>query len=304
MKRKTLLLHFLLALLTIPAFGQGIIYGPTSVCLNQPYNYSMRILRTDICMVQISITGGTINGITNQNMHCAVLGTCPAPYYQNINMSNTIWTSSGTKKITVTFFRSNTNNCYSSGSLVQVGSPLVYNVYNSPTGGNISGPSSVSGSTAYFNIPGSYTNHSWSVVPNGSGINVYNYGNNCTLTNVNNSPYSWHMISFQGTNSCGTTHYASKSFYKTSGGGGWKLGDELIEIDIFPNPATDKLTIQLPDYDNEVRVMDLSGREMIRRQGSGEMHLDIASLAVGTYFISVRDLSGKIPPMNSKFIKQ
>ena len=281
----------------------GFFTGPTSVCLNQSYTYGFRITRSDVCLAQITITGGSINGVSGtQNLHCFTQGSCPVPYYQNLNMSNTIWTSSGTKKIEIQLFRSNTGNCYSSGSLVPVGSVQTYNVSTFSSNATVNGPTTVTGSTAYFNISGSFSNQSWSVVPNGSGIGIINNGNNCTLTNVNNSPFSWHMISFQGTNSCGNTHYASKSFWKSSGG--WKLGDEIIEIDIFPNPATDKLTVRLPDYQNEVRVLDLSGRELMRREASGEIHLDIASLAVGTYFIQVTDLSGKVPPMNNKFVKQ
>ena len=83
---------------------------------------------------------------------------------------------------------------------------------------------------------------------------------------------------------------------------------ELHELEIFPNPGRDQVTLKLPNIQNEVfvQVLDMSGREVARNQhaiGSQNVTLDIHALQSGNYLIHLEDKSGRIIAQ-SKLIKQ
>lgn len=71
---------------------------------------------------------------------------------------------------------------------------------------------------------------------------------------------------------------------------------------LFPNPATNRLTIQgeRPKESAELRVVDLTGRTVLAPQLQG-MTIDITSLAAGTYTLVIRDAQGI---KNAVFMKQ
>lgn len=78
--------------------------------------------------------------------------------------------------------------------------------------------------------------------------------------------------------------------------------ENLAEIKIYPNPASDYITIQsteLQQYD--CIVYDLSGRILIRKKVYGNKRLDISGLKPSYYFIEIRE-GGKKKFMD-KFIK-
>ena len=75
-------------------------------------------------------------------------------------------------------------------------------------------------------------------------------------------------------------------------------------LKIYPNPATDELTIDLSDLtttSNTINVLDVAGRRIETVDSSSPvMHLPISSYRQGIYLISIKNTNGII---NTKFIK-
>ncbi len=67
----------------------------------------------------------------------------------------------------------------------------------------------------------------------------------------------------------------------------------LEDVLIYPNPVSHNLYVRLPEtMQYEVKLMDMTGKEVIGKQGRGELvSLDISSLAQGTYLLLVIDRS-------------
>jgi hypothetical protein len=82
--------------------------------------------------------------------------------------------------------------------------------------------------------------------------------------------------------------------------------DELLnyEVSIFPNPAMDILTIDLP-IENEhfsISIIDLEGRELSSQSTIGSQHeIDISSFPNGIYLLEVRTEKGRTA--QKKFVK-
>ncbi|MEN0003859.1 MAG: S8 family serine peptidase [Bacteroidota bacterium] len=67
---------------------------------------------------------------------------------------------------------------------------------------------------------------------------------------------------------------------------------ELQEVDLqlFPNPTSEVVTVTVADEINEVVVFGLDGRQILRNtyEGIEQVTLDVSKLAAGTYLINVR----------------
>ena len=71
---------------------------------------------------------------------------------------------------------------------------------------------------------------------------------------------------------------------------------ELLEdVMIYPNPVEHHLYVRMPETMRyEVRLVDMNGKEVMNKQGRGELvSLDISSLSKGTYLLLVIDRSGQ-----------
>ena len=79
----------------------------------------------------------------------------------------------------------------------------------------------------------------------------------------------------------------------------------LTDISIFPNPATDHLTVLLPQYgDYEFYLFDLTGKLIIQRKAQDtEMTLNISHLNTAEYMLIVIDRPNKLKNI-FKIIKQ
>jgi hypothetical protein len=58
-------------------------------------------------------------------------------------------------------------------------------------------------------------------------------------------------------------------------------------IRVYPNPASDFLTIELPEYPTSVEIVDALGRTVTTIVAQGLYHFDISEMRAGTYFIHV-----------------
>jgi murein DD-endopeptidase MepM/ murein hydrolase activator NlpD len=83
--------------------------------------------------------------------------------------------------------------------------------------------------------------------------------------------------------------------------------DRQIDLQLFPNPVRDQLTIQSLNSFNldHLELRDLSGRNIelpIEQFNGNELVLDVASLHAGVYSILITDFHGNI--QTKRFIKQ
>ena len=68
-------------------------------------------------------------------------------------------------------------------------------------------------------------------------------------------------------------------------------------IRIYPNPATDFLTLQLPHNNDQymILVFDLSGKLIMPgRKAVGQLTLDLSKLHPSVYIVKVQDSKGNI----------
>ena len=72
-------------------------------------------------------------------------------------------------------------------------------------------------------------------------------------------------------------------------------GAEASQISVYPNPASDLLTVELTNLE-EVQLYDLSGKKVLEQIGNtGDvLELDISKLTTGTYILSARQRDGKV----------
>jgi hypothetical protein len=69
---------------------------------------------------------------------------------------------------------------------------------------------------------------------------------------------------------------------------------EELSFGLYPNPATDRLTLELPGPVAEVSLRDALGRRLKHRRevGRGRMQWSVGDLAPGVYFVTVRSEAG------------
>ncbi|NVK65428.1 MAG: T9SS type A sorting domain-containing protein [Flavobacteriales bacterium] len=68
---------------------------------------------------------------------------------------------------------------------------------------------------------------------------------------------------------------------------------ETSHFEVFPNPATNKLSIESKEMVSHVSIFDHSGREVVSMDvNDSSIHLDIGELAKGVYSISIQTESG------------
>ncbi|MEX1003566.1 MAG: T9SS type A sorting domain-containing protein [Crocinitomicaceae bacterium] len=92
--------------------------------------------------------------------------------------------------------------------------------------------------------------------------------------------------------------------YNANGLQGWANNEELennSQIQVYPNPATHELTIQMGEgIIEKVNIFDLSGRQLIK-QTNGSNTVDVSGLSKGQYIIVVTVEGTEYV---SKFVKQ
>lgn len=86
---------------------------------------------------------------------------------------------------------------------------------------------------------------------------------------------------------------------------GMETIESTNELVVYPNPATDKLTLEFPftEGDANISIVNALGQTVLTQKATdteGELELNIQSLPAGLYFIAVQN-GGKI--FNSRFIK-
>lgn len=72
-------------------------------------------------------------------------------------------------------------------------------------------------------------------------------------------------------------------------------GEDTSQINVYPNPATDELTVELADL-TTVEIYDLTGKKLIAQTGNtgDEISLDVSVLSKGTYILTATRKDGKV----------
>ncbi len=81
----------------------------------------------------------------------------------------------------------------------------------------------------------------------------------------------------------------------------------INNVKLFPNPASEKVTLQLPKNQQgevyTIKIKDISGKvQLLQKLAGGVQHLNINGLATGNYLIEVTDCKGK--RITEKLMKQ
>lgn len=112
--------------------------------------------------------------------------------------------------------------------------------------------------------------------------------------------YSIRVFGYNGANStsCYTLNVART--------GASFSGEEAFtaEYTLWPNPATEKLTVESsrPNDAMTLEILDINGQRLSSHQTGGTTTLDVAQLSAGVYFIRITSMGSAITQL--KFIKQ
>ena len=86
------------------------------------------------------------------------------------------------------------------------------------------------------------------------------------------------------------------------------MNDLVNKIDVFPNPAIDKLNFFIPNEitASQIELYDIQGRRVLSRQlldnSSGNIEIDINDLSSGIYVVSIGLTNGM--KINKKVVKK
>ena len=69
------------------------------------------------------------------------------------------------------------------------------------------------------------------------------------------------------------------------------IGDQVeMDAEVYPNPATDQITVRVADEMTQIRIFNIQGQEVLRQTYSGkdEAMLDVSNLSSGAYILSIQ----------------
>ena len=121
---------------------------------------------------------------------------------------------------------------------------------------------------------------------------VFVMGNFMYVTTHSLTQYEWYTATSHSViiSICVNTDGSSIS-YRSDDVGIDEQASSLKQIQLYPNPATDKIDIELPmelDNSTEVNIYNSLGKQVKRfTRGKGKLTADISSLSPGLYIVSV-----------------
>lgn len=111
--------------------------------------------------------------------------------------------------------------------------------------------------------------------------------------------YGWIKLSANTDKTFTVYEYAVETTAGRSIAAGDKVGNSSIvsvktnNLTFYPNPASNRLTIELPEGAEQMTICDIAGKEVISfKAESGMQTLDVSSLTAGTYFLKVQTEEG------------
>jgi len=152
------------------------------------------------------------------------------------------------------------------------------------------------------------SSHTMHMVNQGSGVIRFEFPQIWLLDSTANEPLSHGHVVFRikenAGNSNGSEIYNTGYIYfdwnpaivtNTTYNINGSLGIEEVENDfrIYPNPATDEITVATNSNINKIQLIDMSGKIVLSKNTSGEtVQLNIGSLQAGIYLIQAETQNG------------
>jgi len=150
-------------------------------------------------------------------------------------------------------------------------------------------------------------NQEWKIIPATSGSytinNGYNYSYLTRPSSSSTSPLIYSMPKETGNNEWEFIYVAPNARLMPSGQE--NNISESAAISVYPNPVSEKLTINIQDLSENILYIscyDIAGREVLKVQMPNGNELDVSTLQEGNYILKVTDSSGNVS-CTSKFIK-
>jgi hypothetical protein len=74
---------------------------------------------------------------------------------------------------------------------------------------------------------------------------------------------------------------------------GIKDDNSLLRVRIYPNPANENITIEVPNNqeNTEAVLFDLNGKQLASKEFNGKTIFDISEISAGIYFIEIRTMN-------------
>jgi hypothetical protein len=131
----------------------------------------------------------------------------------------------------------------------------------------------------------------------GSGFSSYNWNTSATTQTISVTTDGTYIVTVTDTNSCSNSDTIQVQFSV-----GINQISAISYIKIYPNPASDKVTLQLSADEKEevtVSIQDMKGRTLLsdsRTLNRGEIRFeyDLSGLSQGIYFIRLQSSDGQI----------
>lgn len=124
-------------------------------------------------------------------------------------------------------------------------------------------------------------------------------GNNITYTPLNNYT-GFDTVFYQLVSSTGLT---SNSFMRVKVNDPVGIADfNLINVKAYPNPTNSTLNIVADIQNGALNVTDLSGRKVLANTFSTKATVDVSTLSVGTYFVTLQNAQGAIVGKTKFFV--
>lgn len=145
---------------------------------------------------------------------------------------------------------------------------------------------------------------------NAGGANTYTWQpGNVTGSVANFIPNASQVYTCSGTNATGCIGNNSISIFVASCTGIFE-GNEVVSFDVYPNPANNKLTmnvVSVKQFDCTVELIDASGKLVMKQSArfenaSSPASFDISGFANGIYFMKITGKEGNIKTL--KIIKE
>jgi len=67
-----------------------------------------------------------------------------------------------------------------------------------------------------------------------------------------------------------------------------------VNFSLYPNPASDNLTIKSATQIAEVKIMDITGKQVVKVANYNNENINIAALSAGVYMVSVKDVNNNL----------
>jgi hypothetical protein len=119
----------------------------------------------------------------------------------------------------------------------------------------------------------------------------YLWGAGPSLPAIGGLPAGTYTVTVTDSRGCTATAEVTVALMLSAGEGG-----QAASFALWPNPATDHLSVALPPGEWELRLLGASGRAVVRGRCAGggpACPLDLRGLPCGAYFLEVWDASGR-----------